>query len=241
MLRIDGRAGSASLYEALKSRGVDAELVRLAAGDIEMVGDGPEGPALVGIEFKTTHDLLQCFADKRFVDNQLPAMREQFTVPWLLVEGPVKCGEAGELLVWRAGQWVIPGVCRTFQTWSQWLLGLTLRGRVLVHHTGNRNTTLEWITAWHKNWLAPWSSHKSHTGFMDPLHALPATQIEPVTLCQRFAALLPGVGPGKSKAVAERFGTIHNAAVADVDAWEQVDGIGRKGAVKIVRAVWEAK
>jgi len=241
MLRVDNRAGSADLYEALKAAGAEAVLTRLSAGDVEMVGHGPAGPEMFGIEYKTVHDMLQCMADRRFVDVQLPAMRQQFTVSWLLIEGMIKHGPAGEFMVYRAGQWVIPGVCRTYEAWIKWLLGLSMRGRVVVAQTSRRAESVAWVRAWHENLLAPWDSHTSHTGIADPMQNLPMFQLEPITYVQRFAAILPGIGAKKSMEVARKFQTIEQVAYATAEEWTTIDGIGPIIAEKVIRAIRENK
>ena len=65
---VDDRAGSVDLvkYQPLKR---SAELTRLRAGDVLIVGNGPGGrPVLVGIEFKTVADLIQS------IDNGIASM-----------------------------------------------------------------------------------------------------------------------------------------------------------------------
>src|SRR3990170_3568798 len=89
-MRIDTRAGSNELIDPLSNLGVPVESGILASGDIEILGNGPNGtPLLVGIEYKKIPDLIACVRSGRFAD-QLRGMRDTYLISWLLIEGRLK-------------------------------------------------------------------------------------------------------------------------------------------------------
>jgi hypothetical protein len=65
--------------------------------DIQFTGQGPDDPLTIVIEFKSLSDLLSSIFTGRIQDTQIPAMREQGDICWLLFYGDYRCGEDGNL------------------------------------------------------------------------------------------------------------------------------------------------
>ena len=92
-MKVDTRAGSERLIDPLRTLGVLVEPGILPAGDVEFLGNGPEGrPMLVGVEHKTVEDAVACMRNGRFAE-QARAMREYFDVSWLCVEGEISVAD----------------------------------------------------------------------------------------------------------------------------------------------------
>jgi len=104
-MRIDTRAGSKDLIEPLKRAGVPAEAATLQFGDIELVGNGPDGrPVTIGCEYKKLPDAFQCLRDGRYA-AQLRGMRDAYEVNWLLLEGRFQKDWRGHLQVYGKTRW----------------------------------------------------------------------------------------------------------------------------------------
>lgn len=95
-LLVDDRAGSRDLI-TLPPVSDLAELCRLESGDAALVGNGPDGPVLVGVELKSLADLLTSFDNGRLQATQIPAMEVAYDVRWVLYYGRFRCGRDGKL------------------------------------------------------------------------------------------------------------------------------------------------
>lgn len=65
--------------------------------DVQFTGNGPSGPLTIVIEFKSLSDLISSIFTGRIQDTQIPAMKEQGDICWLLFYGDYRCGESGNL------------------------------------------------------------------------------------------------------------------------------------------------
>lgn len=105
MILIDSSAGSRDLilYPPLNN----PSLVTLeslsnspdtkSSVDIQFTGNGPDGPLTIVIEFKSLSDLLSSIFIGRIQDTQIPAMKEQGDICWLLYYGDYRCSSDGNL------------------------------------------------------------------------------------------------------------------------------------------------
>src|SRR5207249_2326281 len=80
MLLVDDRTGSKH-YAALI--GDQAMITRLESGDIAFEGNG----ITVGVEVKKILDAVNCMYSGRLADYQIPLMKQQYDVCYLIVEG----------------------------------------------------------------------------------------------------------------------------------------------------------
>jgi ERCC4-type nuclease len=239
-VRVDPRAGSGPLLPLLQRRGVKgAESAQLSYGDISITGNGPGGcPVQVGIEYKKLSDLIQCIDNGRLVGHQLPGMLECYDQVWVLVEGIWREGKSGMVEVPRGSGWrpIVAGSGGFMSTALQgFLLTLQIKLNVRVAFTGTSLQTVDWLYHLNRWWvMKEWEEHRAHLAF-DNSAAL--TLISRPTLVRRVAKELPGVGWERSAAVARRFGSVLDMAVADTGEWESIEGIGKVTARKVVRAL----
>jgi len=235
-VKIDTRAGSIELIAPLRQLGVPVEEAILPAGDVEIVGNGPEGrPVLVGVEVKKLSDVLACMRDGRFAE-QLRGMSESFEVKWLLIEGRMR-GVSDVIQVAHGSRWRNDGHYR-YQEFVSWLMTMCQRGGVLLWRTENQEESVAWLKALYHWWtLKSYEEHRAHLNHYQPQLLGGITPFEPPTLVQKVAVCLPGIAGTRSKAISLRFSSIREMAKADEKEWSSIDGIGKRGAKKLVEAL----
>lgn len=239
-MRVDTRAGSGPLIPLLQRRGVkDVEPATLYAGDIAIDGNGPEGrPISVGIEYKKLGDMLQCIDNGRFVGHQLPAMLDTYEVPILLVEGIWRERSDGILEVPTGPTWkpIRTGAGSAMaSTLVGFLLTMELKVGIRVMRTGTTSQTVDWLYHMNRWWTSKeWEEHRAHLAF-DNSQAL--ALISRPSLVRRVAGQLPGVGMGRSGPVARRFSSCVDMVLASESEWQEIEGIGKGTARKVVAAL----
>jgi ERCC4-type nuclease len=240
-VRLDKRAGSADLLDSMVRAGVPVELDLLPYGDIEITGRGPAGrPLIVLTEYKKLHDVLACVRDGRFAE-QLRGMRTRGEVNWLLIEGEWRIGPGGALEVRERRGWETRAG-HTYQEVVSWLLTMTQRAGVLLHHTATEQESVAWLRSLYWWWTSKdFEDHQAHLDWYKP----PYTAENPFDLkgpsvVQKVAAALLAqgatvdVGGERAKAVAAHFGTVRAMLDATALDWQAVPGIGPKIAKKLV-------
>ena len=235
-MRVDTRAGSRDLIAPLRRAGVTVEECTLPAGDVEILGSGPEGrTVLVGIEYKTVEDAVACMRSGRFAE-QLRGMRDSFEVRWLLVEGRIGIGR--NLSVRRSDRWFeIPGKV-TYQEFAAWLCSMAQCGGALLYRTETQEESVAWLKTLNQWWTAKdWEEHRAHLAlYVPPLEVNP---FDPPSLAERVAALLPHLGGTKARRAAAQFGSVKRLINADAKALQAVKGVGKKVAEDLVKAIEE--
>src|SRR4030095_11046902 len=101
-MRVDTREGSAALLPLLRAAGLPADGAILDSGDVEILGRDGSRPVTVGVEYKKIGDLLQSSRDGRAAE-QLRRMHSEYEVRYILIEGYMKPGPKGELIVQEKG------------------------------------------------------------------------------------------------------------------------------------------
>jgi len=237
---LDPRAGSKNLEAPLKEIGVPVVMEQLVAGDAAFTGRGPgERPVSIGVEYKTLSDVLQCIVSGRFADVQLPGMKQAYEVSWLLIEGIWRPGPEGELHTFAFGKW--QSAPWTQRVWrmvdlNHWLTTMEVIGGVNIARSASRAESAFWLKSLYTWWTAKqWDDHNSHRQLKAPAIDNPFGRHVP--LVERVAACLPGIGPKRALAVAERFGSVLALANADVEAWEEIEGVGKTTARKVHDAI----
>ena len=241
-MKLDTRAGSGKLADPLRAAGVTVEECVLPAGDMEIVGCGPEGrPVLVGIEYKTIEDATSCMRNGRFAE-QLRAMRESFEVSWLVIEGRWSGWDSPEGISVKRGRWFhLPGRIG-YQEVAAWTMTMAQVGGVLLWRTETEGETVAWLRALEKWWTAKeWEDHRAHTAIYTPPFSTGYAQIVEPTLVQRVAAVLPHIGSVKAHRVAKFFRSVREMVAAPAAEWVRIEGVGKKSAADIVAALEEEK
>jgi ERCC4-type nuclease len=239
-VRIDTRAGSKDLFEPLKRLSVDVEEAFLDSGDVEIIGNGPDGPMLIGVEYKKLGDLIQCVRDGRFAD-QLRKMKENYQIYWLLVEGTISGFMPRSPVFISKGKgrpFKVPGGV-TYHEIASFVISMSMQGGVNLWRTKTIEESAAWLRALNLWWTAKeWDDHRACLDFYKPPPVGGNAFTGPSTL-QKVLCALPGVGPTKAFRISERFGSVREMVAATEADWIEVDGIGKRGAKLIMEAINE--
>jgi len=235
LILVDDRSGSSELAPLLQS----AELTRLDYGDFAWVGNGPHGPAIVGVERKTLLDLLSSIQSGRLSGHQLVGMTNAYDWSYLLVEGVWRPDMRTGILqrISRGGKWIEAAKgARRFMARDlfNFFQTVTIMCGVVVVKTGNMDETAKWLQSAAGWWGKPWEGHRSHLQFTKPSRHAQLRKPSPVV---RMASQLDGVGWDKARRLGEEFPTIMDLVLAGGRDLMRVDGIGPKLAARIRRQI----
>lgn len=235
----ESNKGSPGLWEDLKKANLPIQQDKLDGGDLMFLGNGPDGKEVtVGVEFKKTRDLLDSLRSKRLQGHQLHEL-QAYDFRFLLIEGEWKHNDAGQVTM-RSGYKDWSAVKGNFSAseLDKAALGLVLRGGLhYIKETTTRRDTVRWIESLYRNFTdVAWDDHTSHTGVYRP------TGLVRPSPFRYFIMGIAGVGLKTSKAVEAFFtnpstgkASPRHAVAARADTWQQIDGIGKKGAEQIDR------
>lgn len=246
---VDERIGSKELLPALKRFGVPVDLAHLDYGDFCFEGRGEKGTTLsIGVERKTTKDLVGSFRSGRFQGHQLAGLLQSYDRAWLLIEGIWRHDDQGRLCrPIGNGRWapistgLRPVMARDL---IKQVLTVSLRGGLHVWQTGTERDTVMFLSALYHFWSdKDLDEHKSHLAFHQTdidkgmMAMIAGSGVPPAVL---IAKELPGIGMKKAWKVAKHFGTPEQMAVASVHEWTTIEGIGRTMAERI-HAWWRTR
>lgn len=245
MIYIDSRTGSHTLQSHILNE-IETDLTYLEYGDVSFMGNGPDGPVMIGIERKTISDLASSIATGRLSGHQLIGMLNCFDYVYIVVEG-----------VWQANP--VTGIIEMYRTrgWQPMQFGvrqflakevtnylntLAVICNVLIWHTNNITQTGKWISDLYSWWQKPWDKHTAHL----QLHETPVpkrVQKEVVLVgpsrVRLVAKEFPSIGWTRSKAVAERFKSVREFVNATREQLLEVPGIGKTLAERIIKELEE--
>lgn len=232
---IDDRKGSDNLIKIFPQDLV--EVCRLDAADIMFFGAGVDNStASIGIEHKTCDDILKCICDGRFAGDQLIKMCAEYDEVWLLIEDDTRIGIDGALQIASHGKWYNAHAGSRYFTWDQyetWIATMVNKTPLKVKQLRDRRETKHWIMMLYHWWQKGYDHH--HSDHVQSKAGRPV--LIKASPLREFAATLPGIGWLKAGAVEGYFNNIREAVEADVNQWAQVDGIGRKMAIRIKEAI----
>ncbi len=209
------------------------------------VGDNDQSLA-VAVERKKIGDLCQCILDGRYLNQVQSAKRAGFDVLCLIVEGDVRSNPDDGILevpVWginprtlhRCQIWEPVKPTITYSRFDQYLTELDYLAGVIVKRSANVKETAVIIKALWDNFQTPPSKHNS----LHKIYEQPVGQVLLVkpSLVRRVAKEMEGIGWERSRVVAERFPTVKAMVEADVKEWLGIEGVGKKTAEKVVKAL----
>jgi len=249
VIRVAKDKGSIELLPILQKLGAPAEKANLNFADFAFQGEGEGGvPIPIGVERKTLSDFVASILNGRLPGHQLPGMLKCYAEIWIVLEGDWRISQhTGHVQVVK---WVpAKGNGKMIRKWVDietglayalgyqelegMMLTLELKGGVRVRRTRNQEETCRFLKALY-HWFTDkaFAQHRSHLKF----HSQFADQgllVKP-SLCRVVAAQLPGIGYEKSGKVAAHFGSVAAMVEADEKEWEQVDGVGKTLAKRIV-------
>ena len=238
----EGQQSSHDIAGALTALGVAVESASLDFGDFAFLGNGPDGPIWVGVELKTIPDFVNGMLSGRLAGHQIPGLVERYQRVYLIVEGFYRAKRGSGLLeVPRGAGWQSLSVGKRPIFWAdveKFITGLEEAG-VRVRRTRTTHETARVIASvLHSFWSKDYDEHRSFNVLYRPAVMQLIRDDEDTRRLRQVAACLPGIGWGRSKAVAETFGSIYALTQAEPGAWEGIDGIGKtiaEGAVKAIR------
>ncbi len=237
-MKVDTRAGSKDYVEPLSMAGVVVEECILLSGDVEILGSGPGGkPYFIGIEVKSVEDALASMRNGRAAE-QLTAMKGNYNVSWLLIEG--RCDERnGRLHVLHGTRWFeVPGH-HTQREFDAWIMTVVHKLGVMCWRTEDKAESVRWLKELETWWTAKgYDEHRSHLAIYTP--EVEGNPFKPPTRCQRAAlAICPNIGQLKAKRVSDHFKTVKRLVNATPEQWMEIEGVGKKGATRIVESMDE--
>lgn len=237
MIRVDSRAGSKDLIAPLRQLGVPVEEATLPAGDVEIMGVGPEERLVpISVEYKKLPDVLACMRDGRFAE-QLRGMRDSYEVCWLLIEGRFRTVRGDIMQVQHNTRWRDDGKYRRGE-FNSWLNTMCIRGGALLWRTEDQSESVAWVRSQYLWWTArEYEEHRAHLDWYRPTVIGGITPFMPPSTVQKCASVLPGIGGTRSAAVADHFDSVRKMCLADEAEWSKIPGIGKKGAKKLVEAL----
>jgi len=239
VILVDDRSGSAELAP-LFPKGVSTSVTRMDFGDFCFLGNGPEGPAPIGIERKTIRDLLSSMTSGRLSGHQLIGLMDSYSWIYLIIEGVWKfSAESGLLVEYRGKSWSPVSLgSRRFMAKEVvgYLNTLAVKTGVIILYSGGKQETVQTICALYHWWDKEWESHSSHLGRNKSSKGIEVSLTKP-NLVRRVAAELGGVGWGKSKDVAAHFGSVWEMVHATEREWRQIPGIGKILAQRVVASM----
>lgn len=239
MILVDHRTGSKELLPLFPKGSARAGVLQY--GDFSFMGNGPGGmPVGVGVERKQVREIAGTIMDGRLVGHQIPGLLACYHTVYLVVEGRWRANPLTGILENQRGRdWkeVEVGVRRFMATdLVKFLTTLETMAGVRVRRTEDREGTVQEILGIYSWWTGKkWEDHSAH-------HAIPSPHLEVVpftkaSLLQDLAFRLPGVGWKRSLEVEAHFGSIQEMFNATQEEWEEIPGVGKDTARRIVEAI----
>lgn len=238
----EGKRIPEEFVSLIKARGVPAQLGDLEYGDFAFEGNGPQGSAMIGIERKTLHDMLNCIDDNRY-NEQRVGMRQMYQVSVLALEGHWRPHDPSGVLMEGFNGGVSWTYCKyrsqrtMYYKLQRYLFSVQLSGVVLVPSRDKWHTAFNVCELYHyfqKRW-------QDHTSLLEIQRiAIPQMTYQP-SLVRKWANDLEGIGTKLSELAARHFRTAYKLANADESEWMRIPGVGAKTAQDIMRQIWGTK
>jgi ERCC4-type nuclease len=241
MLKIDNRIGAKDLHGIVP--GVKTELVRLEYGDASFVGNGPDGPVLVGVERKRILDLVNSIMTGRLSGHQLIGLLRCYDVVYLLVEDIWRANPRNGVLEKLAGRAWEPVELGSKRFMASQVhnycnsLGSTC-GIRLVEKTNKRQSAF-WLADTYAWWNRPWKSHKSHLKFVQTPPSI--VDIDPPELKVRLIKEFGKVSWTRAHAIDKHYPTFTDFLMTDAKELAKVDGIGKVIAESLMEEIKEIR
>ena len=237
---IDDREGSRRLMR-YRSIAAVSDLSRLEAGDVFIVGNGPDdGAVLVGVEVKSIDDFISSGDTGRLQVTQVPKMLTTYDLSWVLVYGQYRAGHDGRLQLRKGQGWKVKRLGSRFVPYGyveSLMLTLSASG-LLIRTVNTEDDAATWLAALHRWWTKPWADHKGLRVLQRPVNRSLMPHIDD-NMRRRIdtASAWPGMGFERAYAAAQHFLSIEDMVHATVADWQQVPGVGKVLAQAVVDAI----
>lgn len=235
MILIDSRVGSRHYADLLGER---STLTLLESGDACFGSNG----VTVGCEIKRVLDAVNCMYSGRLADTQIPTLRQQYDVCYLIIEGLYQPEpESGILQYYKGelGKWghwhdAHSGIKRImYSQFVQWLTTMEQQGGVLLRHSVTPETTAALLLA-----LEVWWSRDDHKSFRVMQERGEAAALSRPGMLRRMLAEIPHVGWERSGILQRRFTGVHFTPGGDnPESWLIERQIALPTATKIIETL----
>lgn len=236
---VDSRIGSKHLAELIPN----SVLTQLDSADVCFEGSG----VTIGVELKTVMDAVSCMYSGRLADRQIPLMKAQYDICYLVIEGVYRpCPQSGVLQYLKlfdkesekgiqCGKWLDASSGRKrlmYGSFENWLSTLTLKGGLHLRFTPSPDSTAAMLAS-----LCTWYQRESHHSFHVLDESTETAVLSRPTMLRRMIALLPRVGWDRSAILARRFTGVKFLPDGDLpEKWYIENQIAEGTARKIVEA-----
>lgn len=251
MLLVESSVGSRELLDRIRALGVPAELAPGIDSDFQWIGNGEDGPVLVGVERKTIQDFLNSMRERRLEGVQLPKMVNCYDRIYLIIEGTYRKGLDGWLEIpVKGGEWRPAKGNHRYSESDTFLCRLEEMWGVRAWRTFDERETAAVLANRYMWWQEEWLDHRPLRTVYAPeperkneRRHKPLGFQEAPSLAEKWAAQLPGVD-GRAVEIAARFKSARHMAMADEAEWLQLTkGLrtGKKSVETIVREIEREK
>lgn len=241
MILVDERVGSRELLAKIRAYGADAEIGGKLDADFQFVGNGPDGEVLVGVERKAIQDLLNSMRDRRLAGGQIGRMAACYDVLYLVVEGIWRRGRSTGLIEVRNGDWHPARGSYRYSETARFLASLRELAGLRIWRTSDEEETAGYVAEEYAWWQKEWKDHRTADAIYAPQperktgHRAKMFRTE-ATVLEKWLCALPRID-SRAGELAKEFMSPLDMALADVDRWIAIKGIGKKTAEGIVEAI----
>lgn len=238
----DKKKKNLDLIQHIRRQNIKVEDTYLPFADAAIEIHGPDGIALVGVERKRLHDMLNCVEDARY-NAQRIGMKNEYPVSVLMIEGHWKPHDPDGFLMegfnggmtW--GHMKPKGNRVLYSKLYRYLISVAMAG-VIVQYSRDPFHTAFNLCEWHGWGTKKWDDHTALREIQK--FALPTLNARP-TLKQKWANAIDGIGVKKWPFVDRLFRSPLAMAQADESEWLKVPGVGVRTAQAIVKEIWGNK
>lgn len=209
-LQLDSRAGSRDLYAPLATiLGSKVQMCTLQSGDAAWVGNGPDGPTLVGCEVKSIRDLINSKNEGRLSGVQLVNMANHYEYVYLLIVGEWEPDGQGLLCVPQGKRqifcpWATGRRQYTTKEVYKFLNSLAIPCNVHMWREPSLWGAANWLAAIYNWWQEDYASHKSHRQKEQRAASIRLTGKGQSEMCKMLQEI-QGVGMDRAEAIATRY------------------------------------
>ena len=210
---VDYRESNSGIIKELVKKDIEVEKQQLITADfVIQTKDLNNEIQTVGVERKKQNDFINSIIDKRII-NQLINLKENFTVPLLIIEGSENIYEMRKFH---------PNAIRGM------LVSIAVDYQIPIIHTRNYRDTAALLAVIAKRLEKP----KKLISLLKKRKPLSLIEHQELIL-----ESLPGVGPKIAKSLLERFKTVKNVINANEKDLQLVEKIGKKKSAEIKRVL----
>lgn len=235
MILLDDRIGSNHLVPLIRDLGGEAEVTRLEFGDATFMGNGPNGPIAVGVEFKKPSDLVTSIATKRLTGRQIPGMLKCYDETYLAIVGRVIRTDGGGISEVRYGRATKIPTSLSWDTLEAMKMSFRHQQHITIVEVENDSHLAAWLVAASHWWSRPWDSHVSHVKTAVIYNAdkelVPSPMYDEAHVAQ-VAKLIPDIGIVSARRISMMYDNVCEMAASPLSNWYKIKGMSKKKAAQ---------